>query len=235
MYRVLIVEDEASEAKKLSDLMRRYAKMEGLEFSFAWHSNAMEMLSDKSHYDICFLDIEMPGINGMEAAHLLRSWDDEIPIIFVTNLAKYAVKGYEVGAVGFIVKPVTYGNLKLALSRAMRIMSNNSGQTLTVPTEDGMRVIPFRSIIYIEVTKHSLTYHLEGEEPFDVRGSLSHIEDDLRDAPVVRTGKSFLANMDHISFLNNNEVRMSNGDVLRFGRTYKKSALDKITEYLGSK
>ena len=98
MYRTLVVEDEAQEARHLTDLLTRYGKQHGVEFKVTWHSSAMEMLSDKGHYDLCLLDIEMPGINGMEAAGLLRTYDETIPIIFVTNLAKYAVKGYEVGA-----------------------------------------------------------------------------------------------------------------------------------------
>lgn len=235
MYRTLIVEDEAAEADKLTELLHRYGKANNVEFAITWHNSAMEMLSDKAHYDLCFLDIEMPGINGMEAATLLRTYDEEIPIIFVTNLAKYAVKGYEVGALGFIVKPVTYGNLQLSLSRALRTVSNNSGRTLTVPTDDGIRVIPLRSIIYIEVTKHRLTYHLEGEEPFDVRGSLVQIEEELIDAPIVRVSKSFLANMDQISIMRNAEIKMSNGDILRISRTHKKTVVDKITDYLGGK
>lgn len=63
-----VVEDEAQEARHLTDLLTRYGKQHGVEFKVTWHSSAMEMLSDKGHYDLCLLDIEMPGINGMEAA-----------------------------------------------------------------------------------------------------------------------------------------------------------------------
>ena len=140
MYRTLVVEDEAQEARHLTDLLTRYGKQHGVEFKVTWHSSAMEMLSDKGHYDLCLLDIEMPGINGMEAAGLLRTYDETIPIIFVTNLAKYAVKGYEVGALGFIVKPVSYGSLSLSLDRALRAIGANVGRSVAVPTEDGVRV-----------------------------------------------------------------------------------------------
>lgn len=195
----------------------------------------MEMLSDRGRYDLCLLDIEMPGIDGMEAAGLLRTYDDQIPIIFVTNLAKYAVKGYEVGATGFIVKPATYGNLTLALDRALRTVGQNAGRTLTVSTEDGMRVIPLRKIVYIEVMKHKLTYRIEGEEPLDARGSLVQIEDELADAPVVRASKSCLVNMDQISMVRSGELVMSNGDVLRISRTHKREVVDKVTDYLGGR
>lgn len=217
MYRTLVVEDEAQEARHLTDLLTRYGKQHGVEFKVTWHSSAMEMLSDKGHYDLCLLDIEMPGINGMEAAGLLRTYDETIPIIFVTNLAKYAVKGYEVGALGFIVKPVSYGGLSLSLDRALRAIGANAGRSVAVPTEDGVRVVPLRSIIYVEVTKHRLTYHIENE------------------APVVRVSKSCLANMDKISLVRNAEVQMTNGDLLRISRTHKKEVVDKVTDYLGGR
>lgn len=230
-----VVEDEAQEARHLTDLLTRYGKQHGVEFKVTWHSSAMEMLSDKGHYDLCLLDIEMPGINGMEAAGLLRTYDETIPIIFVTNLAKYAVKGYEVGALGFIVKPVSYGGLSLSLDRALRAIGANAGRSVAVPTEDGVRVVPLRSIIYVEVTKHRLTYHIENEEPLEARGSLVQLEEELAEAPVVRVSKSCLANMDKISLVRNAEVQMTNGDLLRISRTHKKEVVDKVTDYLGDR
>ena len=235
IYRTLVVEDEAQEARHLTDLLTRYGKQHGVEFKVTWHSSAMEMLSDKGHYDLCLLDIEMPGINGMEAAGLLRTYDETIPIIFVTNLAKYAVKGYEVGALGFIVKPVSYGGLSLSLDRALRAIGANVGRSVAVPTEGGVRVVPLRSIIYVEVTKHRLTYHIENEEPLEARGSLVQLEEELAEAPVVRVSKSCLANMDKISLVRNAEVQMTNGDLLRISRTHKKEVVDKVTDYLGGR
>ncbi len=233
MYRTLLVEDEAEEAQRLSELLRRYGQAHGVEFKITWHTSAMEMLSDKGHYDLCLLDIEMPGINGMEAAQLLRTFDQDIPIIFVTNLAKYAVKGYEVGAIGFILKPVTYGNLKLSLDRALRAVNQATGRTVTVTTEDGIRVIPLRDLVYIEVTKHRLTYHLVDDDPIDARGSLVQIEEELSDAPIVRVSKSCLANMDKISLVRSAEIQMCDGSLLRVSRTHKREVVDKVTDYLG--
>lgn len=235
LYRTLIVEDEPAEAQHLTELLRRYGQAHGHEFVITWHDSAIEMLEDHGHYDLSLLDIQMPGINGMEAAALLRTYDDQIPIIFVTNLAKYAVKGYEVGACGFIVKPATYGNLTLALERALRTVTQNAGRTVTIPTESGLRVVPLRQIAYIEVMKHKLTYHIVGEEPMDARGSLVQLEEDLADAPVVRISKSCLANMDQISMLRSTEMQMANGDCLRISRTHKRNVVDKVTDYLGGR
>jgi len=235
MYRTLIVEDEAAEANRLTDLLARYGRAHQTEFKVTWHSSAMDMLSDKGRYDLCLLDIQMPGINGMEAAALLRTYDEEIPIIFVTNLAKFAVKGYEVGATGFIVKPVTYGNLQLSLDRALRAVEKNAGRTLTIPTDDGVRVVPLRQVVWIEVMKHRLTYHLQGEKPLSARGSLVQIEEELADAPMVRISKSCLVNMDQISVMRSQEMQMADGEVLRISRTHRRAVTEKVTDYLGGR
>lgn len=233
MYRALVVEDEADEAARLIDLMHRYATAHDISFLITHYTSAMEMLSDQSHYDLLLLDIDLPGINGMEAAELLRVYDEETPIIFVTNLAKYAVKGYEVGACGFIVKPVTMGGLSMALDRALRTVGQNVGRNVMISTDDGTRVVPLSQIIYVEVSGHTLTYHLKTGELLETRGSLGQLEEDLADAPVVRVSKSCLANMNEITRIRSDTLQMSNGDELRISRTRKREIVDKVTDYIG--
>ena len=235
MPNIALVEDEPEAADVLASFIARYADEKGLELVVTRFGNAMDFEMTHQHFDLVFMDIQMPGINGMEAAQLMRTYDSETPIIFVTNLAQYAVKGYEVGALGFIVKPVSYGGLSLILDRALRAIGANSGRSVAVPTEDGVRVVPLRSIIYVEVTKHRLTYHIENEEPLEARGSLVQLEEELAEAPVVRVSKSCLANMDKISLVRNAEVQMTNGDLLRISRTHKKEVVDKVTDYLGGR
>ena len=234
MYRTLVVEDEAQEARHLTDLLTRYGKQHGVEFKVTWHSSAMEMLSDKGHYDLCLLDIEMPGINGMEAAGLLRTYDETIPIIFVTNLAKYAVKGYEVDALDFIVKPVTYFNFRMRMDKAMRRIRRNGSRSIAIGTRDGMRVVALSDIEYVEVSKHDLSYHLVGEEePFVVYGSLVAFEQEVEGGPFVRISNSCLVNMNRIRAVRGGELVMHGGKVLYFSRSRKREAVATITSFLG--
>ena len=235
MYRTLIVEDEPGEATRLSEFVRRYGNAHGETFQITWLKSAMDMLSDKSHYDLILLDIDLPGINGMEAAQLMRVYDEATPIIFVTNLAKYAVKGYEVGATGFIVKPVNWGNLSMSLDRALRTIRQNSGRSVMVPTEEGMRVVPFGSIVYIDVRGHQLSYHLESGEVLETRGSLAQAEEELAGAPIVRIAKSCVVNMDKIQLMRPQALQMVTGEQLSISRTRKREATDTITDYLGGR
>ena len=235
MIRTLIVEDEPAEAQRLTEYVRRYGDTRGETFQITWLKSAMEMLSDKSPYDLVLLDIDLPGISGMEAAQLLRVYDEATPIIFVTNLAKYAVKGYEVGATGFIIKPVNWGNLSMNLDRALRAIRQNVGRTVMVPTDDGVRVVPFSQLVYVEVTGHRLTYHLEDGTALEARGSLGQLEDELSGAPVIRISKSCVANMDKIVLVRPQGMQMSTGVTLPISRTRKREVMDAVTDYLGSR
>lgn len=235
MYRTLIVEDEAAEAARLSAFVRRYGESHDIMFKITWIKSAMEMLADKSHYDLVLLDIDLPGITGMEAAQLMRVYDESTPIIFVTNLAKYAVKGYEVGATGFIVKPVTWGNLSMNLDRALRTIKQNLGRSVVVPTEDGLRVVTSSSIVYVEVNGHRLTYHLENGELLETRGSLGQLEEELEGAPLVRVAKSCIVNMDKITLVRQQDLQMVTGECVHVSRTRKREVMDAVTDYLGGR
>lgn len=235
MIRTLIVEDEQEEAQRLIEFVRRYGDAHNESFQIVWLGSAMEMLADKGHYDLVLLDIDLPGINGMEAAQLMRVYDETTPIIFVTNLAKYAVKGYEVGASGFIVKPVSWGNLSMNLARALRTIRQNVGRSIMVPAEDGVRVVPFSQVVYVKVDGHRLTYHLEDGTVLEARGSLGQLEAELEGAPIIRVAKSCLANMDKIVLVRAQGVQMVTGETLPVSRTRKREVTDKITDYLGGR
>ncbi len=235
MYNVLIVEDEEAEADRLKQLLHRYEERKNVQFQITWHSSSMAMLSDKKNYDLYFLDIELPGITGMEAAELLRTYNQQSAVIFVTNLAKYAVRGYEVGASGFIVKPAIYGNLSINLDRAIRTIGQSAKRSVIVPTDDGMRVIGLQDIVFVEVFGHKLQYHLDDGSLLEARGSLGQLEEELSDGPVVRVSKHCLANMDKISMIKPTHLQMSTGDELYFSRSKKREVVDTVTDYLGGR
>ena len=128
MIRIALIEDE-SEAKDLFVAnLDRYSKEHGIGFTVAHFCNAMTFLeSYKPVYDIVFMDIRMPDMNGLDAAHRLRQLDPSVILIFLTNLSQYAVRGYEVNALDFIVKPISYYVLVLKLERALHRLENEGG------------------------------------------------------------------------------------------------------------
>ena len=233
MYRVLIVEDEADEASTLRSHLERFGAARGVDFSITWLKTAFDFVSQSGKFDLVFLDIDLPGISGMEAAQLMRVYDEVTPIIFVTNLAQFAVKGYEVDALDFMVRPVGYYDFSLRMEKALRKLSANVGRTIPVPTTDGVRVIPLSLLDYVEVRNHSLIFHVSGDEPLCVRGNLSTFEKENAGGPLLRISKSVLVNMERIDWVRGYDLRTLSGDALRISRSYKRVATEEITRYLG--
>ncbi|MCR4870244.1 MAG: LytTR family DNA-binding domain-containing protein, partial [Atopobiaceae bacterium] len=197
-----------------------------------WMRSAFDFIGFKQHWDLVFMDIGLPGIDGMEAAHLLRERDAESLLIFVTDLAQFAVKGYEVDALDFVVKPVNYQSLSMRLDRAMRILAGKQVTNIYLSTRFGARVFPITDLVFAEVRGHNLEYHLP-EETITVRGTMSKLEEDLDSARFIRISNSCLINADRIHSINGSIVRMSTGDELAISRTKKKSALEALASYYG--
>ncbi len=234
MPHIAIVEDEPEAAGTLAAFIDRYGSEKGVELVITRFSNAMDFEVTRQRFDLVFMDIQMPGINGMEAAHLMRTYDSETPIIFVTNLAQYAVKGYEVDALDFIVKPVTYFNFRMRMDRAMRRIARNGDRSIAISTRDGLRVVDLSDIEYVEVSKHDLSYHLASEEePLVVYGSLKAFEEEVAGGPFVRISNSCLVNMNRIRSVHGGSLRTHGGQELFFSRSRKREAVATITSFLG--
>lgn len=233
-YRVLIVEDSPEEADRLRCHLSHYASdHEGVSFTCESLGSGLEFLEKRPTADLIFMDIAMPGINGMEAAELLREKDSETPLIFVTDLAQYAVKGYQVDALDFMVKPVAYEDFSLRMDRAMRLLARKSGKTITIPTNDGTCVVALRDLLYAETFRHDVRYHLASGEVLRNRCSLVTLERELSSEGFVRIAASHLVNMARVVRVRRDSVVMSNGDELFFGRTRKKEALERLGAYIG--
>lgn len=235
MTSMLIVEDEKPAADALLALVRRYEEARGVTFDVDVVGAAFELLDASRTYDICLLDIQLPGINGMEAAELLRSQHRVTSIIFVTDLAQYAVRGYEVDALGFLVKPATFAGLSMNLDRAMREVAQGTNRTLTVPTGDGFRSLPLSQVTYIEVRNHDLVYHTVDGEALRTHGSLAQVERELADAPMVRVSRYCLANMALITGVAGDEVTVAGGAALHITRGHKKEIELALARYLGGR
>lgn len=233
MFKVLIVEDRAPDAQALRRMLAHYGQEHSEEFQVTTVSTAMELPEDHNPYDLIFMDIGLPGINGMEAAQLLRSYDTQTPLIFVTDLAQYAVRGYQVDALDFIVKPVEYYDFALRLDRALRIARREKHDKLTIATRDGLRVFRISDLVFVDIMGHDLTYHLASGEAITLRGSLTKAALQLPEESFVRVSNSCLVNMGHIDAVKRDCVRVTTGESLYFSRPKHNAALATITNYLG--
>ena len=120
MYQIAIVEDEDIYAKLLEEYIHRYEKDSFHQFKIRHYRDGAEIAENyRGGFDIILMDIQMKFMDGMTAAEMIRRRDPEVLIIFITNRSDYAVRGYEVDALDYVVKPVEYFAFSQKLDRAV--------------------------------------------------------------------------------------------------------------------
>jgi len=234
MIKVLIIEDDEQAYLTLQSHLERFSQAHHERFQVSWLKTAFEFTQSQQTADLIFFDVQLPGIDGLEAAEYLRTYDTETPIIFVTNLAQYAVEGYKFDAIDFMVKPVEYHDFSMRMAKAMRSIKRKNMRRIFINTKDGLVVMPVSRVIYIDTARHDLYYHLVNqEEPFVYRGSLTKVEKDLEDSPFVRISSNCLVNMDHVARVSGPELRLSNDEVVYISRAKRKDVLSAMAAYFG--
>lgn len=195
MVNVAIVEDSNSAANALTTILSRYQQENDVEFGVFRFENAISFLTGyKANYDIVLMDIDLPDIDGMTAAHRLREMDKRVLLIFVTNMAQLAVKGYEVEAYDFVVKPVSYANFALKLHRALNKVNAERSKQVLLSVDDGTVAFNIKDIKYVEVIRHRIIYHTTSGE-YNAHGTLKEVERQLDDSNFVRCNSCYLVNL----------------------------------------
>lgn len=232
MLKVAIVEDDRSSAEVLKRFLDRCTKENGTEFLVTVYGNGMEFLeSYRPGFDIVFMDIEMPLMDGMEAAKRLREIDRRVCLIFVTNMFQLAVKGYEVDAMDFVIKPIEYFNFSLKIKKAAAYCAGLASKDVCLQLKSGFKKIKAEDIYYIESVGHNIVYHTNGGL-LEVRGTMKDTEKLVEGEHFSRCGNSYLVNLKYVSELSGNTIK-AGGDTIAIGRTKRKAFLSELTDYLG--
>lgn len=233
MYRIAIVEDNPESKNKLRQYVNRYQSERDVVIQCVEYGDGLTFVSDyTAEYDVVFMDIEMPFMDGMRAAREIRKVDEDVCLIFVTNLSQYAIEGYEVQALDFVVKPVSYQNFSMKLDKAIEYRKRFKKVTFVLNSTNGARRLDVEEIYYIEIMDHDLIYHTR-QGDFRERGSMSVKEKEFAPHGFARCSQSFLVNLRYITAIHGNEV-VVHGTTLTIGRTKKKEFMKQLTEFMGA-
>lgn len=231
MRNVAIVEDEKESAEKLRTFLERFGRECGEQFNIAHYPDAVAFLSEEhKKFDLVFMDIELPDVDGMEAAKRLRKTDPDVMIVFVTNMAQYAIKGYEVRAFDFIVKPVSYGNFSVKLRGAMDVLRARDGKYVWVSNMDGKLRLHTSAIKYVEVVQHMLIYHTTDGD-IKASGSLNALETELADEPFALCNRCYFVNLRHVTAVRQFDVYLGN-EKLQISRLKRASFMSALNDFL---
>lgn len=235
MINIAIVEDEAAQTEKLVGYLNKYADEHGNKFRIRTFDNAVDFLEKyTADNDIIFMDVKMPYLNGIAAARKLRKMDDSVILYFVTNMQQYAVKGYEVDAIDYIVKPINYYEFSLKLAKGLdRISETQNDAVIVVPVESGFKKLRLADVLYIEVKNHHCIFHTTGGE-YRHYGALRNIEQKLSGANFERCNNYCLVNLAHVGGINGSLVTVGD-DVIEMSRPRKKTFVTRFGEYFAGK
>ncbi len=233
MIRIAIVEDESLSSQLLSEMIHRYSSQKNASVDVSVFSDGDSFLEKKNdRFDLVFLDINMPGKNGMEVAKEFRRYQTETFLIFVTDLAQYAIKGYEVDAMDFLVKPVNYNHLSSRLDKIFRLIHEKSKDSkFQIRSSKGIVAVSPYEIRYVEVLEHTLIFHM-GDELIYSSGSLNEMEKKLSSFDFVRCNNCYLVNLAFVTSISKYTLYIHD-DTLSISRNRKKMFMEAFTEYLG--
>lgn len=233
MIRVAIVEDEEFYAAKLQQFLAQYGEENNVQFNVTVFSDGSEITARyRADYDLLLLDIQMKLMDGLTAAEHIRKTDENVPIIFVSQMAQFAIRGYSVGALDFVLKPVSYIDFSQKLRRALDVVKRNEKKYISLAVKGGVIRFDLVDIYYIESLKHYMVIHTESEDVTYI-DTMKNIENRLAGEPFYRCNNCYLVNLAHVKSVRGSLVQVG-GFNLQISRPRKKDFMRALTDYLGS-
>lgn len=228
MLRIAICDDETDARDALHIQLEQVMveEYEEIVYEFSSGTNAVSWLEKHpGEVDLLFLDVEMKGLNGMETAKKIRTFNDSLIIVFVTGYSDYVFDGYRVGALDYIIKPVSAQRLRELLHRVRMKMDSEKEQTFTIKNMDGTWRFKFRDILYFYSDKRKVTLVTKSGE-YSFYAKLDEIEQQLR-CGFVRIHQRYLINPAAVDYLGRDSVTLGCVE-LPCSRRYKETAAVKI-------
>lgn len=232
MYRIAVVEDDRRYRQQILSFFEQLEEEQGLEFQVSVFSDGIDIVDDyKAIYDLILLDIDMPLLDGMTSAERIRTYDEDVLIMFITNLAQYAIRGYSVNAMDYVLKPMTFPAFSMKIQRACKIIDKKREKFVLLHGENGTTRVSVSNIYYIEVADHLLTYHTTTGD-YRVFGVLKNLEEQLGDS-FVRCNQCYLVNLNYVEGMADDVVKV-HGASLKISRSRKKEFMQRLSKFYQS-
>lgn len=233
MLKIGVIDDNEVEIFKIKKMCEQYTLDTKTKILINEFTNGYDFIEGyTADYDIIFLDIEMPHLNGMTVAKKLQLLDSHAILVFITNLSQYAINGYEVGAYDYLLKPVSYELFKIKLNRIQRVIEAKRKSGLTIHTENGYVRVDIETLLYAESKGHYVYLKTTSEE-YKVRARLSDIEHKMNLSSFARANQSVLVNLQYIDKLERNDIYVGER-IISISRSRKNEFMDKFTVFLGN-
>ncbi len=232
MAKIAVVEDNDAMRAQLCGFIAQYAQESGHQLDVTAFSDGAQLVEPyRPGFDIIFLDIEMPKLGGMPTAERIRRQDPDVVLVFVTNMAQYAIRGYEVDALDFVLKPVNYYQFSTKLARALQRVQRRKGGQIALQTAGGVQLLNTEDIYWLETRDRMLHYHTS-TGVWSVRSSLQNAEKQLAPYHFAKCNQCYLVNLRYVRAVQNDMVQVGE-DRLEISRRQRAAFLAAVAAYVG--
>ena len=231
MLRIAVVEDDKTYAAQLKEYLVRYGTEKNQKISVALFPDGEDIVTDYSaEFDIILMDVEMTFMDGMTTAERIREKDNEVVIIFITNMPQYAIQGYKVDALDYVLKPISYFAFSQRIDRALTRVKKKEATYITVAQKGGKKKLNVDKICYVEVRDHDLIYH-STKGDIVTKSSMKEAEDTLGGTKFFRCNRCYLVKLEYVEDFRGNDVTVAS-DVIQVSRARKKAFMDALNDYM---
>lgn len=215
---IVLVDDEQLQLDYMEKLVKQAADALEMEVDIHQYLSGeafLFALEDHPTWNLAFLDIEMKEINGMEVARILREKAPQLELVFATAYAEYAIEGYQVQALDYLLKPINLEKVTRVLKRYVDEQPEDAAYTIVDVEGEAMR-INLDEMVYVEANRGEVTVVLT-DQSFNLKISLSEFEKQLDDC-FVSPHRSYLVNLQFVSRLLKKDVQLSTGEAVPMSR-----------------
>ena len=237
MLKIAVCDDSRELLEKVEKDLHEYESVRSTPVTVHTYTNAVDLLDGlkKTDYDILILDIIMPGFTGMQAAHEIRKFNEEIKIIFLTSSKEFAIESYSVGAYYYLLKPVLNEKLFSVLDKVVSEIASKQ-ESCVIYTHMGIVNIPFAKIECLEVYNKHLVFHLSDGSTKETRGALTDYENVfLERKEFLKIHRSYILNMDYIHSIEAGEIATYSGKRFPVSRLLAKDIKEHYMNYMFTK
>jgi len=217
MY-IAICDDNQQELKRIAGIVEKHAGSYPLRFQLFSNAEAMLKAAETEHFTHYFLDIMMPGMDGITAAQEIRSFDTDAQLVFLTSFKEYAYQSYRVRAYDYLLKPVQEDDLSDLLNR-LQAQEERAEDCLCIQNGRSIFRIPFSQLSHLEVYQKKLYFHTTDRQIRKISGSLAEYEKELLSrAEFIKIHRSYIVNLNQVSVLSPENCIMFSGVDLPISR-----------------